>query len=273
MKQLTIENLQLKIKLILTIFCLLLTLSIVKSQLSIVLAQTANCGSGDPVRSTGLVTTPSVAGKFSSSGGCIVDNSVIFKPFTIPTYEDLKSIYFTQAKQNPSITKHNPLAGDKNQGDIPLTGNIDHLYYIQNGNLTIDSNIPGNQTGVIFIDGKLNINANITLPSTSFNSGIVFIVGGNVVIDKSVTRIDAVIISLGVIYTAGDLCAASSVTSSALQINGALIALNEGSLLKFCRKLATDNKPPAEIINYEPKYLIILRDLFSQTAQKWSEIP
>ena len=102
-------------------------------------------------------------------------------------------------------------------------------------------------------------------------------------IDKSVKLINAVIISDNTVYTAVDLLANPPVTTciknnidvgastNALTINGSLISLKEGSIV-FCRKLTDDFLWPAEKINQEPKYLVILKDLFSDTLQKWSEI-
>ncbi len=245
-------------------------------RLSPVLAQSAsNCGGGSLPRAQGLVTAPQVNGKFGTSGACITDSKVAFAPFKIPTYDDLKSTYFTQAKNSASIDKQT-LNGDKNQGDIPLTGNTDHLYYIQktspsDGNLTISSNIPGNQTGIIFVDKNLNINSKIT--SNNPKSGIVFVVSGDVAIDPSVTQIDAAIISLGTIYTAGANCnSAQPIQTSQLVINGALISLNPDKTIQFCRKLVNNNLP-SEVVNTEFKYLAILRDLMSDTLQKWSEVP
>lgn len=268
-----IYDLRLKIKSLSAIFVFFLLLFLYPKTYTlkpIYATGTANCGSGDPVRSNGLVTTPSVAGKFATSGGCIVDSKVIFLPFKIPTYDELKSLYFTQAKSSSFATKEAVLQGDKDQGDIPLTGRNDHLYNV-NGNLTISGNIPGGQTGVVFVDQDLTINPHSHRLTTPDNAGLVFVVGGNVIIDPEVTQIDAVIIAQGAIYTAGLNCGPSRVITSPLTINGSLIALSEQNLIKFCRKLPI-NTPPAEIINQQPKYLILLRNLFSVTTQKWSEV-
>lgn len=168
-----------------------------------------------------------------------------------------------------------PLEGDKNEGDIPLT-NSDHVYHI-NGNLTIGNNIPGNKTGVIFVDGNLIINpSSKKLTDGGANSGLVFVVKGDVNIDKDVTRIDAVIISEGTICTAydGTSCLDGNTTTPQLTINGSLISLNGANPIKFGRSLGTDDDTtPAEKIVHQVKYLVILRDLLSDTYQKWSEIP
>lgn len=189
-----------------------------------------------------------------------------------------------------TVTKHTPpLTGEVTSSDpnsnLSFAGSTDHIYNI-NGNLTLNGNIAGNaaqdRTGVIFVNGTLNINANYTYGSNT--SGTVFVVKGNVNINQSVTRIDAVIISEGIIYTAGGGCATNSVTEKspgvpieALTINGSIISLNQDPALttpaiKFCRTLL-NNSLPAEKINHQVKYLVILKDLISDTWQKWSEIP
>ena len=49
-------------------------------------------------RATGLVSTPQFDPLtiFNTSGGCIKDPKAAFVPFKIPTFDDLKSLYFTQ---------------------------------------------------------------------------------------------------------------------------------------------------------------------------------
>lgn len=142
------------------------------------------------------------------------------------------------------------------------------------GDLTISSDLDAftqTKTLIIFVDQNLNLNSNIIHADT--NSGIVLVVKGDVNIDKAVTQLDAVIISQGKIYTAGGSCSHTlPVPASQLVINGSLVSLNEGNKIEFCRTLS-DNSQPAEKINHQVKYLIILRDLMSDTYQKWSEIP
>lgn len=149
---------------------------------------------------------------------------------------------------------------------VTVTGKI----YNFTGDLTINTNITVAVAGVIFVDGELTINTNLT--HTSNNAGLVFVVKGDVNINPAVTEIDAVIISSGKIYTAGEGCTKNliNVGTDALVINGSLISLDQGAIV-FCRTL-TDNTEAAEEINEQPKYLVILRDLFSDTLQKWSEV-
>lgn len=167
-----------------------------------------------------------------------------------------------------TVTKHPSAA----EGKINLGGNNDSIYHFTQ-NLVIDSpdDIVGNNRGVVFTAGNLLISQN-NIGSTQ--EGLVFVVKGNVNIHKDVTRIDAVIISEGTICTAydGTACLDGKTITPQLTINGSLIALNGSAPIQFRRAL-TDNSQPAEKINHQVKYLVILRDLLSDTYQKWSEIP
>ncbi len=240
------------------------------------------CSSALNNRATGLVTTPRLdpTSVFSTSGGCVADPKTFF--YKIPSFDELKSIYFDQSKlPKEGADKQLYTLGD-NPSSIDLRTR-DKIYFV-NGNLTIDnpSDISGNQTGVIFVKGNLNIgpipgNKLQQTPQTE-TSGLVFVVKGDVNIDSSVTQIDAIIISEGIIYTAGANCTTNNVTTGSLTINGSFISINPGGSkepIQFCRSLAgsLNTNQPAEKINHQIKYLPILRNLFSFTYQKWSEIP
>ncbi len=242
-----------------------------------------NCLRGDEASGLISVGTDSITGTFGntipgySTGVCILDSKAIIK-HKIPTYEYLKSKYFDQSK----IPNKTTLTGNPNNTNLTFNSNAGSIYYVKkadpsDGNLTLNGGITGNKTGVIFVDGNLSFGPD--LPSEQFvhgnaDSGLVFVVKGNVIIDPEVQRIDAVIISSGTIYTAGSGCDTSSVTTpSSLSINGTLISLKDtGMGINFCRRLA-NNTEPAEKINTQVKYLAILRDIFAGSIQRWSEVP
>ncbi len=242
-------------------------------------AQNAKCAITTNPKADGLVSTPQLDSNFSTSTGACIDDldRAAFVSFKLPNYAELKSLYYTQKKDNPAlhIIKHTSVAslaqlgGDK----IKLAGVDDHLYHFSN-DLSIASadDINGNNLGIIFVDRNLTISRNQLGQN---NSGLIFIVGGDVIIDQTVTRINGVIISSGTIYTGvppgQSACQTSLVETSQLVINGSLVSLNPLKPIKFCRKLANNNNP-AEIFNQQPKYLAILRNIFSDTLQKWSEI-
>lgn len=219
-------------------------------------------------RAEGLISAPSAAPNFGNPAGrCVISSQAAFNPLEIPNYATLRSLYYTQSKSPPN--KYTALPA-------PLTFNGDGRYSLS-GDQTISSSPSGSGTEVIFIDGNLTINNDISYHTNDGNGGLVFVVSGNVNIDTSVRQIDAVIISSGSIYTAGASCTTNNVTESnpgtpisALTINGSLVSLEPGSII-FCRNLA-DDANPAEIINQQAKYLVILRDLYADTVQKWSEV-
>lgn len=235
--------------------------------------------SGSPAtpRADFLVTATSLIGKFGSAKQvCIVNHDrAAFVSYKIPAFADLKSLYYTQAKTNTYINKVDPYGDNPGLGPFQTaiaSSGKDSLYFV-NGTLNINGTFlaaPVDKNAVVFIEKDLNINSNITYGSN--NAGIIFVVGGDVAIGPSVTVVNAVIISSGTIFTAGSNCATSAVTPvNQLVINGSLISLNPLKPIQFCRKL-TNNSLPAEKINHQSKYVVILRNIFADTLQKWSEI-
>lgn len=207
----------------------------------------------------GLITASSISDNFSNSNAnCVLGSPAPFAPFKIPTYDDLKSLYYTQSKAT-------------NKSTITTLSTISDQYiYYRAGDLTVNG-LSGTATAVVFVDGNLNLGGDLNSAATN----VVFVVKGNIIIAPAVTTINAVLISQGIIYTAGSpSCNTNSVTTtSPLTINGSLISLNtiDNVPIKFCRTLGSGNSP-AEIIINQPKYLVILRNILSDTYQKWSEI-
>ena len=246
-------------------------------------AQSSTCSSvgGRLKVDQGLVSTP-LGNTFSTTSGvCIIGPETAFKPFEIPTYADLKSLYYDQIK--PSIlatgliSKHQPLLGigDKTENDIPfesLNPNTTDVYYIQDGDLNISGKLPSVGSGIIFVEKNLNILSDYKYDSKI--AGTVFVVKENVNIASTVKQIDAAIISSGTICTAynGIGCPSQNIEETEqLVINGSLISINETKPIKFRRSLLV-NTEPAEKINHQVKYLVILKDAFADTQQRWSEI-
>lgn len=241
-------------------------------------AQSSNCSGSTPYRAEGLVAATSLLGKFNTSAGaCVLDPKAAYFSFKIPSFDDLKVQFYTQAKNSTVVNKHAEVASPASLpgGKIALDSSDNHLYsFTDNVTITSNNNFTGNGNGVIFVSRDLNIGPldqnQLTVPKEA--AGLVLVVGDNVNIDSTVTRIDAVIISSGTIYTAGGGCTTSGTsTSSTLTVNGSLISLNSRKPIKFCRKL-TNNQNAAELVNWQPKYLAILNNLFTSSFQKWSEI-
>ncbi len=214
----------------------------------------------------GLISTPDVGSNsnFGNSAAiCVIGNQAAFVPFKIPVYNDIKSIYYTQSKApkpapNPNTTTTLGAVADGS------------VYNYTNAGVSVGA-YSYTGTAVVFIDGSLSINGDITTGTT--NKGLVLVVGGDINIASTVIQINAVLISGGYIYTKGAGCSLTPApgADSRLIINGSLISLDFTKPISFCRRLA-DNSQAAELINNEPKYPVILRNLFSDTLQKWSEI-
>ncbi len=250
------------------------------------LALTPEClPSGAPAtpRADFLVTATSLIGKFGSAKQvCVVnEDRAAFVSYKIPSYADLKSIYYTQAKSSANVNKVEPYGDNPGLGSFQpaiFSSGKDSVFFV-NGTLNINGTLLASpavdKTAIVFIERDLNIESNIAYGGSNF--GIVFVVGGNVVIGHSVTTVNAVIISSGTIFTAGNNCATSEIPATQLIINGSLISLNPLKQVQFCRTRTIgsiiNNSLPAEKINHQSKYVVILRNIFSDTLQKWSEIP
>lgn len=231
-----------------------------------------------PNAKDGLISAPSIVG-FYGTGVCNQDPSSAFAPYKIPKYADLKSLYFDQSKATTKavITGN---ADDEllaNNLGAPALKNLIHI----TGNLVLNGSVAGTNTAVVFVGGNLEFIS----PMTQFSygdsiSGIVFIVQGDVFIDPNITTINAVIISSGFIYTAvtstssPPSCSNSPavVTDNPLTVNGSLISLDPLKPIRFCRTLKLGNTVASEVVNHQVKYLVILRNLLSDTIQRWSEI-
>lgn len=232
------------------------------------LAQTP-CIVGD--QAEGLISGLAISNFGNANQNCVQDAGAAYSVFRVPNFDDLKSVYYTQPQaKNPSLyTTFSSLAFSGNK------------VYLQNTDLTVDSTPTGNGLVIVFVEGNLIINSNIsypTLAANNGNSGLIFIVKNNVYINPIyVTNIDAVLVSQGIIYTAcaGDPCPPSAGTTSALNINGGLISLYKTDTttnpIVFGRSLA-DNNQTAETVNQLPKYLVILKGLFTQNLTIQREV-
>lgn len=130
---------------------------------------------------------------------------------------------------------------------------------------------PANYTGdpaVVFIDGNLNITDRVLINS---DTGLVFIVSGNIVIDGSVTEIDGFYIANG-IFDSGS-------SSNQLEINGSVLAFG-GVDVKDKRSFGSadcssgfcNEDNPSEYFRYEPKYLYLLRDIAGIAVETFREL-
>lgn len=186
------------------------------------------------------------------------------------SYESLKSLYFEQQSTLGKKTITDSKGIDFN---IPL-------HYVA-GNLTVAQkiNVPAKKSTVVFVDGDLNLSptapGHYNIIEDQNSSGIVFVVGGGINVHKDVRQINAFIITFGQFCSAGSYPCPNSVTvTDPLLINGSVVALSSDPAKKplFVRNLNSGNALPAERVVYQPKYLVILKDVFARTRQTWSEL-
>jgi hypothetical protein len=233
----------------------------------------------NPKRTDGLLTTPSFqsGSKFGAqpqnylSGACVTNNAQAALPsFQLPTYDQLKNQYYDRSTLSATV-KPAPLSslsiGELNS----YLTQPDSLLYVSS-NLTLSGTASGTGSAVIFVQGNLNINNDFIYNNNT--GGIVFVVSGNIYIYSSANRVDAFLVAGGNIYTGspnGGNCTNNSQAFTPagagmqqLVVNGSLISVNPSTLqtIFFCRKLGNNNNP-AEQINYQTKYSVVLQNLMS----------
>src|SRR5687767_12351828 len=101
-------------------------------------------------RATGLVSAPQVTAgsKFgTSSGACIIDPKAAFTPYKVPSYNDLKSLYYTQSK---SGVRKQEIAGNPSQGTFTSAFTSNDILFV-NGDLPNLNYTGTTKPSVIFV--------------------------------------------------------------------------------------------------------------------------
>ncbi|MFC1621811.1 hypothetical protein ACFL13_00265 [Patescibacteria group bacterium] len=143
--------------------------------------------------------------------------------------------------------------------------------YEHNGNFTVDNQSTPNDYDnntfdqIVFIDGDLAIETNITVDETST---ALFVVSGNINISKTVDTVEVGLIADGDIYTAYDI--SEDEATKTLNLKGIYIA--EKINLQRTSQGANDNKDPSEAFTFEPKYLIQLKEFFKTSHVRWESV-
>ncbi len=213
----------------------------------------------------GLISSKTTTGNFGNvPGTCVVGSQALYVSFKIPTYAELKSIFFTQ---NKVAAKQTLPAGSLN-----ASFTTDTLYEVL-GDLRFTGSPPASSRGmeIFFVNGNFYIDNNMIYHTSDGLGGFVFVVSGNIYIASNVTQVDGVLISEGTICTAytapsGSCFNGITKTPSSLTINGSIISLNKTNPqpIKLVRNLP-DNITASERVKADPKYLVVLKNLFSQT--------
>lgn len=117
-----------------------------------------------------------------------------------------------------------------------------------------------NSKTVIFANGNLAAGANVTVGNSG---GAVFVTNGNVTVDPAVTRLDGVYVFTGNFD--------DGVSASQLRGNGSLLGIGAGTF-NFSRTYP-DTSGPAEAWTYEPKYLVLFKNILATASYTWKELP
>jgi hypothetical protein len=171
--------------------------------------------------------------------------------------------------RNSTFNEYLSKAGSYTTLAGPLQTGSD-VYYVD-GDYEIDNaNVPNDYDDVIFnqvvfINGNLLISDNISIDDAST---ALFIVSGNVEIDKSVDVVGVGIITDQQFSTAYNITEGEA--TKTLDLNGTFVA----EKFNFQRTLqGTGNqKDPSSNFTYEPKYLIQLQGYFGGYEIKWRSI-
>lgn len=239
------------------------------------------CGTGS-TKADGLVSAFSIDPNFTG-GGC-VSGSLSYIPLNqtkivISNYDSLFNKYY---QQNNTVTKValGPSYTDpiENFAELRLSPPPYLLY--RNGDLSLQGSVLANTSSgnviVVFVNGNLNIQTDITQARDNQAGGVVLVVKGQVNIDPGVKTINAVIVAEGQICTACDINGTATNNSvypfdNQLVINGSLISLDQQRPIRFVRQYVS-NTQPAELINAQAKYLVILKDIFGERIKVYQEI-
>ncbi len=180
----------------------------------------------------------------------------------VPTivYPYLKEVFYETAKVKPSVCNFSTYSAGANYC---------------NTNAIFDtgafSTVPVNGTYYWFVDGNLNINTNIVLPSAT---ALVFIVRGDVFVKTSVTRVDGIYVA-GQTFRAQtsdtDFIGAQLVINGAVYTNQTDIKRLLGGGAGVCGSICNNATDPAIKFNYDPKYLILLSSLGTPSLS-WNEV-
>ena len=242
---------------------------------------------GKNVRSDSFLSAKNEAenanNRFSTSGKCVIGKPAGIPRFSLTSYEEMKSLYFDQAKLDTRADVISRISETATQSSLfPATSDLadtgkDKIYEVK-GNFTVDSDMSVSKAAVLFINGNLEIESDLT--DDEVGSGLVFLVSGDAHIKDTVKTVNAFIITWGQFcsaWTGGPACdpVGDNINpAKPLTVKGSIIALNPQQEPKFVRSLDWTNNwfSPAEKLIYQPKYLSLLKNIFARDLTVWSEL-
>lgn len=117
-------------------------------------------------------------------------------------------------------------------------------------------------TGVIFVDGNLEINSDLDI-----SSFVMIIAKGTITIDPNVNQINAILVGDKIVAAATETGSTTAV--SQLVING---MIHGASGVEFVRSLypeSLNNTTPSVVVNYKPELLFMIPQTLAKAFSQW----
>jgi len=217
------------------------------------------------------------AATFKSAKNWLVGGYLAFSTGSFEASPDIYSALYDKytTKGFKVMTSWSPLIAlvqIKNAANAASNPNHIVYYHPPTGTALIRSFVHYNgPPAVVFIDGNLSIlpgfYKGLLIDGNGTDSGLVFVVNGNINIDPGVKEIDGIYVSKG-LFKSGSFSAVPP--DEQLVVNGAVLAY---SGLNLERSLNNANKTtPSEVFNYDPGYLWIFRDILGSSTAGFREL-
>lgn len=188
--------------------------------------------------------------------------------FSINNFTSKESWYISydrenSQKQDYTTWKTNfPPSGELPGGELPRLGGRYEVTssFTLDGDSLNDFDSQENLVVVVFVDGDLNIDVEYELKNTS---ALFFIVSGDVIVDSSRKLIEGFFVLDGSFISSED--------ASELVVKGGVLA--DSFQLERSLSGNKNETDPAEIFNYDPKYLVLGSGLLGVLGSlKWREV-
>ncbi|MFZ2199440.1 MAG: hypothetical protein WAV40_01485 [Microgenomates group bacterium] len=173
------------------------------------------------------------------------------------TYKGKRADYAYFAKEMGLLTSSPSLLNLDNK-----PGTVADFHYINTASsINNPWAIDAGEKYIIFVNGDLTINANITVASGGFLS---FIVKGNLTVTPSVSNIQ------GLYVMDNNFVTTSGASDTQLVVDGSVVAW--GSLNLGRDLVANNSNSPAELFNYRADLLSSMPDKMKSFVMQWSEV-
>lgn len=224
------------------------------------------------VRGEGIVRANGWIDMVAEPEGDNTDGLIEVGGNTIDFFTSSRDLYVKNSS-TPAIYTYDDYWNLTDATKTELTGDLlsqDGIFYYS-GDYTIENKTVPNSyddtpfSQVVFIDGDLYIEDPVEVDN---DAAALFIVSGDVNIQKKVDTIGIGIIGDGTVYTAYDISEGES--TGTLEFNGLL----HGDTIQLQRTLQGTNNDdtPSEDFVYEPKYLVKLREFFGRNNVSWISV-